>query len=110
HEVNTSRPEWATGRDDSGVPKKFTPRDLPEGVSGWAVNPLQAGLVDVFADPPAGTPPHAVNVGLLPAIPGGQPVTGGADTYSLPFADAFYHAMRIILETAKLSGFTWFAD
>ncbi|MFI2562337.1 hypothetical protein ACH49Y_30310, partial [Nocardia farcinica] len=109
HHVDTARPDWDTGRDESGVPKKFEPRDLPEGVSGWAVNPFQAAVVDPFVDPSGGTPTGAINESFLPTIPGGMP-PGDIPSYSLPFADAFYHTMRIILESAKLSGFTWYSD
>ena len=109
NDVNPALPEWNTGRNDGTVPKTFTPRDLPEGVSGWAVNPFQAAVADPFVDPSDNPAPNAVNEALLPQIPGGGP-NQDVPSYSLPFADAFYHTMRIILETAKLSGFTWYAD
>ncbi|WP_253798665.1 hypothetical protein [Nocardia amikacinitolerans] len=104
HEVRPDRPTWRTNRDGGTVPKTFHPRDLPEGVSGWAVNPFQAALEDPFTDNGPG-----VNKDLLPAIPGGQPIETGP-TYEVPFSGLFYHTMRLILETAKLSGFTWYAD
>ncbi len=107
HPVDPTRPDWQTHGDPTvTVPKKFSPRDLPEGVSGWAVEPFQASIVDPFID----HPPGAIDEALLPRIPGGQPVDPGVPTFEAPFAGAFYHTMRIILETAKLSGFTWFND
>lgn len=107
HEVRPERAEWQTNRDGPSLPKTFHSRDLPEGVSGWAVNPFQAAAVDVFVDPEGG---GQVNAGLLPIIPGAQPPSIPDVTYTLPFADAFYHTIRIIIETAKLSGFTWFSN
>ncbi|MEV0034052.1 hypothetical protein AB0H50_34020, partial [Nocardia sp. NPDC050793] len=104
HEVRPDSPSWRTNRDGGTVPKTFHPRDLPEGVSGWAVNPFQAALEDPFTDDGPG-----VNKDLLPAIPGGAPIETGP-TYEVPFSGLFYHTMRLILETAKLSGFTWYAD
>ncbi|WP_157120362.1 Fic family protein, partial [Nocardia xishanensis] len=104
HEVRPDRPSWRTNRDGGTVPKTFHPRDLPEGVSGWAVNPFQAALEDPFTDDGPG-----VNKDLLPAIPGGDPLETGP-TYEVPFSGLFYHTMRLILETAKLSGFTWYGD
>ncbi|MGV9754200.1 hypothetical protein, partial [Nocardia farcinica] len=71
--------------------------------------PFQAAVVDPFVDPSGGTPAGAINESFLPTIPGGMP-PGDIPSYSLPFADAFYHTMRIILESAKLSGFTWYSD
>ncbi|MCP2289333.1 alpha/beta hydrolase [Nocardia amikacinitolerans] len=104
HEVNPERPEWTTNRKGPTTPKEFKERDLPEGVSGWATNPFQAAVVDPFVDNGSG-----INKGLLPAIPGGAPTYPGP-TYELPFADVFYHFMRLTLEPAKLFGFTWYND
>ncbi|MBL1075207.1 hypothetical protein JK358_12470 [Nocardia sp. 2] len=111
HPVDPTRPDWVTNREGVSTPKKFEGRDLPEGVSGWAVDRIQAAVVDVFVDPAPGQPNTGVNKDLLPHIPGGKdPATGGVDTYTLPFADAAGHIMRVILEVAKLSGFTWYSD
>ncbi|MEV0034050.1 hypothetical protein, partial [Nocardia sp. NPDC050793] len=104
HEVNPERPAWTTNRKGPTTPKEFKERDLPEGVSGWAANPFQAAVVDPFVDNGPG-----VNKGLLPAIPGGDPIYPG-QTYELPFADVFYHFMRLTLEPAKLFGFSWYSD
>ncbi|RDI64527.1 WXG100-like domain-containing protein [Nocardia pseudobrasiliensis] len=106
HDVNPSRPEWTTGRYKQTVPKGFEPRVLPEGVSGWAVDPFQSAVTDPFVH----GPPGAIDEELLPRIPGMDPVDPGVPTYEPPFAGVFYNTMRLILESAKLSGFTWYAD
>ncbi|MFC8527917.1 hypothetical protein [Nocardia sp. NPDC057227] len=116
HSVDPTAPERYRGGDPATVPKSFRERDLPEGVSGWGMNPIQASVQDVFVDPPVdpatGQPQEGFNKDLLPHIPGqsNPSVDPGIPTYELPYADAAYHIVRIILETAKLSGFTWYND
>ncbi|MGY2062149.1 hypothetical protein ACW9HQ_45340, partial [Nocardia gipuzkoensis] len=105
-DVNPARPEWTSGRYKQTVPKGFEPRVLPEGVSGWAVDPFQSAVTDPFVH----GPPGAIDEELLPRIPGMDPVDPGVPTYEPPFAGVFYNTMRLILESAKLSGFTWYAD
>ncbi|MGK8485857.1 hypothetical protein [Nocardia asiatica] len=120
-QVDPSRPDWRQNR--RGVAEHdFKDRDLPEGVSSWAVDQIQAAVHDWLADPPppdpgmrdpnSPPPPEPVNQDLLPHIVGGaSPVNpGNVPTYEMPFADAISQVMRAIIETAKLSGFTWFAD
>ncbi|WP_227999451.1 WXG100-like domain-containing protein [Nocardia australiensis] len=106
HPVDPTRPDWSTNRNGPRVPGEFKPRDLPEGVSGWASDPFQASVVDPFFDHPAG----ALDEALLPRVPGGAPADPGIPTYEGPMPGVFYNTMRLILESAKLSGFTWFGD
>ncbi|MGK8520579.1 hypothetical protein ACRS6B_02990 [Nocardia asteroides] len=119
-QVDPSRPDWAQNRRDVAA-DDFNDRDLPEGVSAWAVDQIQATVHDWFADPPppeptlrhpsSPPPPEPVNQDLLPHIVGGAtPANPNIPTYELPFADAFSQLMRFVIETARLSGFTWFAD
>uniref|UniRef100_UPI0024552B2E hypothetical protein n=1 Tax=Nocardia abscessus TaxID=120957 RepID=UPI0024552B2E len=120
-QVDPSRPDWQQNR--RGVAEHdYKDRDLPEGVSSWAVDQIQATVHDWLADPPppdptprgpnSPPPPEPVNQDLLPHIVGGgSPVNpNSVPTYEMPFADAISQVMRVIIETAKLSGFTWFAD
>ncbi|MGY5283656.1 hypothetical protein ACXGSC_37575, partial [Nocardia gipuzkoensis] len=120
-QVDPSRPDWQQNR--RGVAEHdYKDRDLPEGVSSWAVDQIQATVHDWLADPPppdqtprdpnSPPPPEPVNQDLLPHIVGGgSPVNPhSVPTYEMPFADAISQVMRVIIETAKLSGFTWFAD
>ncbi|MGY4102279.1 WXG100-like domain-containing protein [Nocardia sp. R16R-3T] len=106
HPVDPARPDWTIDRRGPRVPKAFEPRVLPEGVSGWAVDPFQSSIVDPFLDPP----PGAIDKELLPRIPGMDPLDPGVPTFEPPMAGVFYNTMRIILESAKLSGFTWYSD
>ncbi|GAB4583185.1 hypothetical protein Ntsu_10170 [Nocardia sp. IFM 10818] len=116
HTVDPTRPDWVGNRDPGTLPKAHEDPILIPGVFGWGADPLQAAVVDVFVDPavdPAtGQRPTGFNQDLLPHMVGGSKPMVDPDipTYELPFADAASKLMVFIVQSARLSGFTWFAD
>ncbi|WP_067543830.1 hypothetical protein [Nocardia crassostreae] len=111
HEVNQTRPNWTENRGSDAWPDEFK-LDMAQGLSGWAADQVQGAVVGAVIDRVSGLPPGAQNQDLLPHIPGGKKPVADPDepTFVLPFADLASNVMRIILEVAKLFGFTWFGD
>lgn len=98
-----TRPSWQLGRDTGTVPKKFTPKDPPDGVSGWAMEDVVNDITLPTDDVPPGQIPEStlpVNAPMAPS----QYNTMGLDEdqiYAQHWGADSYNVVRLILMLAQ---------
>ncbi|MFD6391890.1 T3SS effector HopA1 family protein, partial [Nocardia sp. NPDC060259] len=107
HDVDPERTRQTQGRGSDETPDVFEGRMLPEGTSSVGVTPTQAAIVDAIA----GSSGPGVNDAFIPKLPGGlSPANPGLESHSNDVPDAASNLMRMILETMKFAGWSWFQD
>ncbi|MGW5385210.1 WXG100-like domain-containing protein, partial [Nocardia sp. NPDC003963] len=104
HPVDPTRPDRVAGRDDSELPKKYSQKDLPDGVSGWASEDVINDITLPTDDVPAGKVPESTLPVHAPMAPS-QYNTSGVDpndVYGQHWGADAYNFMRLMLMAAQV--------
>ncbi|WP_329415596.1 hypothetical protein OG563_22910 [Nocardia vinacea] len=104
HHVDPTRPDWVGNRDAGTVPKKFTPKDPPDGVSGWAME----DVVNDITLPTDHVPPGEIAESTLPVNMPQAPsrydtssVPPGTPIFEQHWGGDAYNITRLILMAAQ---------
>ncbi|MBF6211566.1 hypothetical protein IU433_17320 [Nocardia puris] len=103
HAVDESRPSWELNRDSGTVPRKFTPKDPPDGVSGWAMEDVVNDITLPTDDVPDGKIPESTLPVNAPMAPTQYNTSGVApdELYSQHWGADAYNVVRLILMLAQ---------
>ncbi|ONM50521.1 hypothetical protein [Nocardia donostiensis] len=104
HHVDPTRPDWTGGRDTGTLPKKFTPKDPPDGVSGWAMTDVVNDITLPIEDVQAGKVPESTLPVHAPQAPQQYDTTGvdPKDLFSQHWGSDSYGVVRLLLMAAQV--------
>ncbi|WP_280300188.1 hypothetical protein [Nocardia abscessus] len=104
HHVDPTRPDWEFGRDRSELPKKFTPKDPPDGVSGWAMEDVVNDITLPTDDVPPGKVPESALPVHMPQAPSQYDTSGvdPNDLFSQHWGADSYNVVRLLLMAAQV--------
>ncbi|MGK8511915.1 hypothetical protein ACRS5S_29130 [Nocardia asiatica] len=104
HHVDPTRPDWEFGRDRSELPKKFTPKDPPDGVSGWAMEDVVNDITLPTDDVPPGKIPESTLPVHMPQAPSQYDTSGvdPKDLFGQHWGADSYNVVRLLLMAAQV--------
>lgn len=103
HPVDPTRPTWTTNRDGGTLPKKYKTKDLPDGVSGWAMEDVVNDITLPTDDVPPGQIPESSLPVHMPQAPSQYDTSHlprGMDVFSQHWGADSYNIVRLILMAA----------
>ncbi|MEU6188351.1 hypothetical protein ABZ824_20660, partial [Nocardia sp. NPDC047038] len=104
HRVDPTRPDWEFGRDRSEPPKKYSRKELPDGVSGWAMEDVVNDITLPTDDVPPGMIPESTLPLHMPQAPSRYDTSGvdEHDVYTQHWGGDSYNVVRLLLMAAQV--------